>query len=224
LEWKKKNAELMRSSEMQNALGFHIRYLLLSMARTSAEDGKAFAKPSLDHAMQMAEFREKLEKAGATPEMIKELLDKGIGESVFTKWLNLGPWLPDGKSWEPAPGNVAGILEKNVRPILREAKDPQLLATWDFEMQYVADRVTTGRLSNAADKFNTINRPKMQFAKANDTILIGMTNRGTSEIVALIRTYPQHPDFSAWVAKVKELLAPKSEAPQVPSPVAPVPE
>lgn len=208
VDWKKKNAELFRSSEFQEALAFHISYLLLTMARAGAENGEEFAKPSLDYAAQLRQFREKLIKGDHTPDLVKELLDKGVNESVFTKWLNLAPWLNAGKDWESSPGNLAGILEKNVRSVYRTTKNPQLPATWDFEMQYEADRISTGRLADAADKFNAINRPKMQFSKANDTILIGMKNRGTSEILMLIRTYPQHPDFGNWVSRMKELLAP----------------
>jgi hypothetical protein len=227
IDWKKKNAELFRSSEFQEALAFHIRYLLLTMARAGAKNGEEFAKPSLDYAAQLREFREKLIKADNTPDLVKELLDKGVNESVLTKWLNLGPWLNAGKDWEMSPGNLAGILEKNVRSVYRTTKNPQLPVTWDFEMQYEADRISTGRLTDAAEKFNTINRPRMQFAKANDTILIGMKNRGTSEILALIRTYPQHPDFGNWVSRLKESLAtpkaPETVAPAAPSAEPPAP-
>ncbi len=213
INWKKQNSDLLRSSEMQTALGLHIRYLLLSIQRSQAEDGKQFVQPSLDYVEDLRRFLESLEKLDKVPGLIKELMDKGINESVFTKWLRLGPWLPTGKDWEANPGNLSGILEKNVRTILREEKSPKVIDTWDFEMKYEADRITTGRLAHAADSFNTVNRPKMQFSRANDLILIGQTNRGTSEILALVRTYPQHPDFGTWVARLKQLLAPPTPAP-----------
>jgi len=213
IDWKKQNSDLLRSSEMQTALGLHIRYLLLSIQRSEAEDGKEFVQPSLEYVQDLRRFLESLEKLDKVPDLIKELMNKGINESVFTTWLRLGPWLPVGKEWESNPGNLSGILEKNVRTVLREEKSPKVIETWDFEMKYEADRVTTGRLAHAADSFNTVNRPKMQFSRANDLILIGQQNRGTSEILELVRTYPQHPDFGTWVARLKALLAPPVAAP-----------
>jgi len=213
IDWKKQNSDLLRSSEMQTALGLHIRYLLLSIQRSEAEDGKEFVQPSLDYVQDLRRFLESLEKLDNVPDLIKELMNKGINESVFTTWLRLGPWLPVGKEWESNPGNLSGILEKNVRTVLREEKSPKVIETWDFEMKYEADRVTKGRLAHAADSFNTVNRPKMQFSRANDLILIGQQNRGISEILELVRTYPQHPDFGTWVARLKALLAPPVAAP-----------
>ncbi len=213
IDWKKQNSDLLRSSEMQAALGLHIRYLLLSIQRSEAEDGKAFVQPSLDYVGDLRRFLESLEKLDQIPDPIKDLLNKGINESVFTKWLRLGPWLPTGKDWEANPGSLPGILEKNVRIALREEKSPKVIDTWDFEMQYEADRVTTGRLAHAADSFNTVNRPKMQFSRANDLILIGQKNRGTTEILALVRAYPQHPDFGTWVARLKQLVTPPAPTP-----------
>ncbi|MEX1117989.1 MAG: hypothetical protein WEB60_04265 [Terrimicrobiaceae bacterium] len=213
IDWKKQNSDLLRSSEMQTALGLHIRYLLLSIQRNEAEDGKQFVQPSLDYVEDLRQFLGSLEKLDKVPDPIKDLMDKGINDSVFTKWLRLGSWLPDGKQWEANPGNLRGILEKNVRVVLREEKSPKVIETWDYEMTYEADRVTTGRLAHAADSFNTVNRPKMQFSRANDLVLIGQKNRGTTEILGLVRAYPQHPDFGTWVARLKELLAPPAAAP-----------
>lgn len=213
IDWKKQNADLLRSSEMQTALGLHIRYLLLSIQRSQAKDGKEFVQPSLDYVDDLKRFLESLDKMDKVPDPIKDLMNKGINDSVFTKWLRLGPWLPGGKDWEANPGNLAGILEKNVRVVFREEKSPKVIDTWDYEMQFEAARVTTGRLAHAADSFNTVNRPKMQFSRANDMILIGQINRGTSEILALVRTYPQHPDFGNWVGRLKELLKPAAPAP-----------
>jgi hypothetical protein len=213
IDWKKQNSDLLRSSEMQTALGLHIRYLLLSIQRSQAKDVKEFVQPSLDYVDDLKRFLETLNKLDKVPDPIKDLMNKGINDSVFTKWLRLGPWLPGNKDWEASPGNLAGILEKNVRIVLREEKSPRVIDTWDYEMQFEADRVTIGRLAHAADSFNTINRPKMQFSRAIDMILIGQKNRGTSEILALVRTYPQHPDFGNWVARLKELLKPEDPAP-----------
>jgi hypothetical protein len=142
-----------------------------------------------------------------------DLLNKSLAESVFVKWLRLGPWLPKGEDWELTPGNFSGILGKNIRPVLRAARDQQLLGTWELEMKVLADRVTFGRLEHQADEFNNVTRPRLQFSRANDMIEIGQTNRGITEIYTMVKTYPQHPDFGKWVQRLRELLKPAAPVP-----------
>jgi len=220
IEWKKKNTELLRSREMQAALGMHLQYLVMSLERGSAPDAAPFAIPSMQYVGELVKAKALLQKQEKPPKEPKELLDKSLNDSVFVRWLNLGPWLPAASSWELNPGNISGILDKNVRPVWREAKDVRLLESWDFQMQAEADRITTGRLDHEADQFNTVTRPKLQFSRANDMAQLGMQNRAVAEIVGLVRTYPQHPDFASWVKKLREML--KSSAPAAVAPAAPV--
>ena len=46
-DWKKKNADLLRSQEMQTALALHLRYLVLSLDRAASEKEIDFVNPSL---------------------------------------------------------------------------------------------------------------------------------------------------------------------------------
>lgn len=220
IEWKKKNTDLLRGKEMQAALGMHLQYLVLSLDRGASSDAAAYAIPSMNYVKELVNTKAMLQKSEKVPKEAKELLDKSLNDSVFVRWLNLGPWLPAASSWELNPGNIAGILDKNVRPVWREAKDVRVLESWDFQMQAEADRITTGRLDHEADQFNTINRPKLQFSRATDMAQLGMQNRAVAEIVGLVRTYPQHPDFANWVKKLREML--KTSAPAA-APSAPAP-
>lgn len=223
-DWKTANAELLRSKEMQALLTLNLRYLILSLERASSDDPKLFVAPSLAYAQELFNSdtlfhkdakadrgnseRDKQERAlmNQVNAAKKELLDKSVADGVFSKWLRLNQWLPKADGWELSAGNLAGILEKNVRSQLREQKDPRLIDTWDMEMQLLADRATSGRLEFAAADFNTVARPKLIFARANDMIIIGQKNRGVSDIYALVKANPQHPDFSKWVARLRELL------------------
>ncbi len=101
---------------------------------------------------------------------------------------------------------------------MRTVKDPALIQTWDLEMKVLADRATSGRLDFLAADFNTMVRPKMIFSRANDMILLGQKNRAVNDIYILVKTYPQHPDFSKWVAKLREILKPAT--PEAPAPEA----
>ena len=207
LEWKKKNTEVLRSREMETALRLHLRYLILSLQRADSEKPGDFVNPSLEYAMDIQKWLLDQARGNSNlPQEIKSLIDRSINESVFTKSMFLTAWLPKGKNWELSPGNLEGILEKNVRPLLREEKSPQLIETWDLLMKFQADRTTMGRLEFSAETYNTVTQPRLLLSRANDMILIGQKNQGCTEILKLIRTYPQHPDFSQWVTQLREIL------------------
>lgn len=209
LEWKKNNAELLRSPEFAKAAQFHLRYLILSLERAASEKEEEYAAPSLAYATELANFLLALDKSGRQPGELRELLDKPCADGVFSKWQQLGPRLPRVESWEPAAGNLAGILKKNVRSPLRKAADSRLLEAYDLQLNFEAERVTGKRLEHEAQEYNTVRRPRLQFQRAEDLVVLGLKNRGIQEMMLLVRTYPYHPDFSKWMARLRELVAPQ---------------
>lgn len=225
--WKKTHSDLLRSKEMQTALLLHLKYLLLALQRKelenpetqlpavmaylneliAADDLFANQMPPPDAAKGRPD--KPADRGGKQPafsDEIKNLLLKPLGQSVFAQWMRLGEWLPDEKTWESKPGDVAGILEKNVRTAMREKKDPQLIQTWDLEMKVEADRITAGRSDYQADEFNAVTRPRLQFKQAQDMIVVGQPNRALAGMITLARSNPGHPDFSIWVGKIRELI------------------
>ncbi|MCX7869475.1 MAG: hypothetical protein N2322_05930, partial [Terrimicrobiaceae bacterium] len=86
-------------------------------------------------------------------------------EGVVARWLQLGPRLPRGDEWEPAAGNLAGILERNVRVPLRKEADAGLLEAYDLQLRFEAERVSGGRLAHEAQEYNTVRRPRLQFQR-----------------------------------------------------------
>lgn len=222
-EWRKSHEELLRSKEMQTAIQLHLKYLLLAIQRKEIENPGTQLPALMDYVADLVAADDLFVKAPPPPVEGKKkkappqdertaLLDKPLGQSVFSQWLRLDPWLPDAKSWEVKPGDVAGILEKNIRPLLREDKSPNLIQTWDLQMKVEADRITTGRSEYQADSFNSVTRPQLLFKRAQDMILLGQPNRALGEMMVLVRTYPTHPDFAQWLGKVRELIKPNSSA------------
>ncbi|PTX98052.1 hypothetical protein DB345_04240 [Spartobacteria bacterium LR76] len=231
-DWKSGMGDALRSSDFQTVILLHLRYLVLSLERAGSDKPELFISPSLAYANDLIQTENSFldlkkkqaekpanERAQRDKEITqkvlnakKDLLDKSISDGVFTRWLRLQQWLPKGDTWELTPGNLAGILEKNVRTVMRTVKDPGLVQTWDLEMKVLADRATSGRLDFLAADFNTMVRPKMIFSRANDMILLGQTNRAANDIYILVKTYPQHPDFSKWVVKLREILKPAAPA------------
>lgn len=231
-DWKSGMGDALRSSDFQTVILLHLRYLVMSLERAGSDKPELFIPPSLAYANDLIQTENSFldlkkkqaekpanERAQRDKEITqkvlnakKDLLDKSISDGVFTRWLRLQQWLPKGDTWELTPGNLAGILEKNVRTVMRTVKDPGLVQTWDLEMKVLADRATSGRLDFLAADFNTMVRPKMIFSRANDMILLGQTNRAANDIYILVKTYPQHPDFSKWVVKLREILKPAAPA------------
>jgi hypothetical protein len=232
-DWKSSKAAMLRTKEIQAALVFHLRYLALSLERKGSDKPELFVNPSLAYINELAAadtlFIKQALSVGQPPasdrdkeqqaidrEAIKlkdELLNKALTDSVFVKWLRLGSALPKGDDWELTPGSLSGILDKNVRATLRDSKSPALLPTYELEMKFLADRVSASRREHDATEFNTVARPRLQMARADDMVLLGQKNRGITEIVLLIKTYPQHPDFGKWLSRVRELLSPAEGAP-----------
>lgn len=209
VDWKKANADFLRSREMQTALLLHLKYLEMALQRKGMENPENMVPGILAYVNEVIAADRMFSGQAQKPKEQSNLLDQPLGQSVFAQWLQLGQWLPEDKIWEPKPGDVGGILEKNVRTVLRETKDPRLLQTWDLQLQVEADRITEGRLQHEIDKFNNVTRPKLLFKKAQDMVVLGQPNRAAGEIVALLRANPSHPDFSAWLAAARGLLATK---------------
>lgn len=204
--WSKKNADLLRSPEMREAIQFHIRYLLLSLRR--AEDpGTDLAGESLQYAADLAGAMAK-HPANRPPREAAELLGKPVSEGVFARWLLLDGRLPDPKLWEPSAGNLPGILEKNVRAPWRKQRNPELLRTWEIQIGLLNASAQDSSNNVESERIATLALPSALFARANDRVLLGQPNRAAAEILQIVRSHPAHPDWPAWVARLKELVQP----------------
>ncbi len=225
-DWKSSKAAVLRSKEMQTALVLHLRYLALSLERKGSDTPGLFVPPSLAYVndlasadalfLKQAQSDRDSEQQAIDRETIKlkdELLHRALTDSIFVKWLRLGSSLPTGDDWELTPGNLSGILEKNIRPVMRLAKNPAILPTYELEIKVLADCVTISRRDHDATEFNTVVRPRIQLARANDMAALGQKKRAATEIHTMVKSYPQHPDFSKWVQRLRELLAPAAPAP-----------
>jgi hypothetical protein len=206
IAWKKSHADLLRSKEMQTALLLHLKYLLLALQRKDLEKPETQLPAVMAYLNELIACDDLFADQKPPNEETRGLLAKPLNQSVFAQWLRLGEWLPDDKTWEGQPGNVPGILEKNVRSVMRVQKDPALVQTWDLEMKVEAARITTGRSEHQADQFNAVNRPRLQFKQAQDMIVAGQPNRALAQMITLVRTSPAHQDFPTWVAKIREMV------------------
>lgn len=165
----------------------------------------------------------------AIKKLYEQVISRPVGNSIVAQWLQIESLVNDvsqvkgkGQGWEMAASNVDGIFNSIVLPELREQKDPRVLEYWDMKLRTGAEEATRNKLEFEAGKFNTVTRPQLLWQRAQDMALIGQKNRAISEMFNLVKTYPAHPNATAWVGSLEQLLseamapAPAQTAPQTP--------
>ncbi len=211
-DWKKKNADLLRDKTFQTAAQLHLHYLMLSLEHGPSGEADRWAEPSLLYARELAVFLADDDFRQA-PGPTRQLLGKPLTESPFVRWMQLGPLLPPADAWEQVPGNLGGILEKNVRRPWRQTCDARLERAWQLELETAAALATADGTDRAAEEFNNRTAPLLQFRRARDRAATGQPNRAAADILNLARKHPDHPDFPQWAATLREMLEKKTQAP-----------
>lgn len=219
-DWSKNNAELLRSEEMRSVVRLHLQYLLMAL-----QHGKGPGANSSQLADASLRYTKDLTTAIAgkdmdrAPKEVQQLLSEPIDNSIFSRWLELGQYLPDKQDWEQVPGDVEGILEINVRGPWRTAHDPRVPETWDLQISLLEATPTTDAKAQA--NWKNVALPRLLFGRASDRIACGQRNLGIREIMDLVGTYPLHPDFKTWAGKLREVVQPlPSSSPQPAAPAA----
>ena len=107
-----------------------------------------------------------------------------------------------------------GIFQKTILPELRQEKDPRLLAYWDNKIQTEALRIDKQANGLTTNKFNMIRRPTLLWSRAEDELVLGDQGRAVADMLALLKAFPDHPDFDKWAARLTEVVTPpKGDAP-----------
>ena len=202
--WKKGNAQLLRDKTFQDSLLMRWRYLLLSLESGRSEDRARWAEPSLKYARNLADLLTAKSHRQA-PQPSKEVLLLPLRQGPVVRWLRLEPLLADANQWEQVPGDLSGILEKNVRVPWRAVGDSRLETTWELELGAGA-ALAEGDSPRAIEDFNTVVAPALYFRRALDREAAGQPHRASADILELARRYPSHPGFSEWVEAISRIL------------------
>ena len=116
-------------------------------------------------------------------------------------------------SWEPVPGNVKGIYNAIILPEFRETKDPRLMEYWDMMLRKGQESIYAGMPAFEERQWTQVNKPLMQWERAQDMLLIGLRNRAVTEMFNLIKANPQHPEAANWIGQLEQMLQPSISAP-----------
>lgn len=231
-EWRKKHQELLHNQAFEKAAQFQLRYLLMALsARDTPPPAriqetlaylKAFQSSGLATPpqgippVQGSNDRTSRNSSASSQEIPQEalaLLRTPLSRSAVVESMELEPYLPK-EGFELTPGNAEGILEHNVREVLRSEKDPLLPETWDEQIRFESALLKTPEQQSL---FQQQRLPELLGNKARDTAAIGQPNRALSRYMELIKGHPLHPDAAEWLKAAKELASKSSTPGSVPS-------
>lgn len=204
-DWKKKEADKLKSPEMQTAARLHLNYLALTLQRANGAKIEDLMPQLIGYTSQILD---------PGPMLDQPLMKQKITDSVFVKWYAIDSQLAGLEKWEMSPGNADGIFEKSILPYLREKKDSRLLSYWDEKIQREATLATNSRLAFNSESFNQVRRPALMWSRAQDMIVLGQRNRALAEMFALVKNNPGHPEVGNWIEHLQQLL---SETPAAPA-------
>ena len=57
-------------------------------------------------------------------------------------------------------------------------------------------------------QWTQVNKPLMQWSRAQDLLLIGLKNRAVTEMYNLIKAHPLHPESAHWIAQLEQIVSP----------------
>jgi hypothetical protein len=230
-EWRDREGDALKEKEAAGAAQLHFKWMALTLQRSQGTPLKellpaivTFTKEVAADQTAMEALTQGIEHEKDAPlgnkrakdrrrndELVKrvhdQILRSPVNGSVAAQALKITTLL-EVDSWEYSAANVDGIFKNIVLPELRAARDPRLLEYWDMKLKREADSVAKSKLAFETEKFNQVRRPELLWNRAQDVLLLGQRNRALNEMFNLIKTYPAHPNASAWIATLEETLAP----------------
>lgn len=211
-DWNEKNKDWLHSREFQRAAQLNLEYLALTLRRAASQKPLDFIEPSISYLKTLADAEKTLfnSQEKISPAQ-KELLSGSVKTSLFAEDWKLAPFLQDVPDWEWSPGNVEGILEKNIRKAYREKKDHRLLETWDFQLAMEQARFADVRKTHELENFRLVRVPTLQIRKATDRALLGETNQAAADAMKILAANQEHPSFETWVGTIRKWLDTKEE-------------
>ena len=204
VEWKKKEAAHLKSRDFQNGLRLHLNYLVLTLQRAGGAEVKTLIPALVSHVQQVRIEQD----AGNTDGILKGKIE----DSIFVRWYQIGGLISGLENWEMSPGNADGIYQKIIQPELRRQKDPHITDNWDAKIAREATQAAKSTLAYDTGKFDQVRKPALLWNRAEDVFSIGQKNRAVTDMFAIIKAYPSHPDAMKWMTRIEDILTGKAEA------------
>ena len=198
-EWKKKQSDKLKSKSFQESLRLYLTYLAITIQSSMGAKTVDLIQPLINYSGQVFTEQEFLEDGD-------ELMKKPLDGSLIVRYLNLN--LTPQTGWVNTPGNVDDIYLKVILPELRILQNPMALEYWDRQITKEAETISNDKRIFQSELFNNVRKPTLYWNKAMEFYLIGQKNRGITEMLAVIKAYPNHPDAAGWVSKLEQYINP----------------
>ena len=200
LEWKKKEADKLKHKSFQQALHHYLVYLSLTLQSSTGTKTSDLLPALISYTSQvLAEDDFQVEN--------EDLMRRPMGESLIVRGLgvNLAP-APD---WVMAPGRIDEMWLRVILPVLRDKQDPSAVDYWTRKIERESVVATRSKRTFDANRFAKSIKPVLLWNRAKEFYLIGQKNRGITEMLAVIKAYPTHPEAEGWAAHLEEYLGQK---------------
>lgn len=194
--------DIFGSSTFKLGMQFRLRFLTM-LLRVSAGEEPAALLPELErYVNDILGDKKLLEDRQAL-----RIWGNAIGaDDPIVQMFRIEPYIKGAKGWGTSPGNVDSLIDDVLMPYFREKKDEKLMQYWDGRIERERERVDEAGLEMGKERFDTEVLPRLLWRRAKDYQSLDEPNRAISEMMALIRQNPGHPDFEKWIGELKGLL------------------
>ena len=197
-EWKKKQSDKLKSKSFQEALRLYMVYLSLTIQSSMGVKDADLIPSLVNYTTQILNENEFLADGD-------EFMKKTLIGSLIVQWLGVN--LTPSKNWVGAPANVDEMYGKIILPYYREKGDPSAVDYWNR----LIERETTAESKESrtfqVDQFTYNRKPTLYWSRALEFYLIGQKNRGLTEMLAVIKAYPNHPTATNWAEKLEQYIS-----------------
>ena len=107
------------------------------------------------------------------------------------------------------PANVDEMFTKIILPALRLKKDPTAVDYWTRKIEMESASSAKAKRTFDAERFAKFRKPTLLWNRAKEFYLIGQKNRGFTEMFAVVKAYPTHPDAEGWAGQLEQLIGKK---------------
>jgi hypothetical protein len=143
---------------------------------------------------------------GGEPDPDENIMQQDVSANIFSRWYDLGSHLSSLENWEMVPANTDNMYQKFLLPIMRRNRDPRVLTYWDNRIIFERGAASAATADFTTDHYNSTVRPSLLWNRAEDEIAIGQRDKGITDMYALLKAFPGHPDAGKWIPELEGLL------------------
>jgi hypothetical protein len=218
-DWKDRTRDQLKSGDFRKCLRVHLQYLALSLEYLALQDNEPQRiLPKLASYLAEVETLTIPDRGPARELMFgRDDRNNALSNSVFVKNLSLEGELRKLKDWDGDPGDINGIEEKTILPLLRQHHKDQLVKFWDKKIEREKALAARATLASSASDFANLRLPTLEWKRAQDMLAAGQGQDAYKEMFRIVKSYKGHPEFTAWASALEGYMKASLPAPAKPA-------